>query len=77
MTEKSKSRAHAEAAFLETQTQSISRNRIISETDTVTQARDANTARLKEQWLNKEALDRAAAEAPSPKSNARESLKSS
>jgi hypothetical protein len=77
LTEKSKSRAHADAAFLKTQTQSMSRNRIMSETDTVTQVRDANTARLKELRLNKEALDRATAEAAPPKPKARKSAKSS
>lgn len=56
----SRARVQAEAAFLKAQTRSLSRNRIISETDAVNQARDANTARLKEQRLNKEALDRAA-----------------
>lgn len=70
MAENSKSRIQADAAFLKTQTQSLSRNRIASETDSVTQARDANTARLKEQRLHKEALDRAAAAAAPPKSRA-------
>ncbi|PZO01417.1 MAG: hypothetical protein DCF30_07385 [Hyphomicrobiales bacterium] len=60
MADHSKSRVQADAAFLRTQTQSLSRNRILSETDTVNQAREANTAKLKER-LNKEALDRAAA----------------
>ena len=61
MTAHSKSRTQAEAAFLKTQTQSLSRNRILSEVESVNQTRDANTARLKEQRLRKEALDRAAA----------------
>ena len=77
MAENSKSRVQADAAFLKTQTQSLSRNRIVSETDTINQARDANTARLKEQRLNKEALDRAAAAAAPPKPKARKSTKSS
>lgn len=64
MAENSKSRIQADAAFLKTQTQSLSRNRIMSETDTINLARDSNTARLKEQRLHKEALDRAAAAAP-------------
>lgn len=55
----------------------MSRNRIMSETDTITQVRDANTARLKELRLNKEALDRATAEAAPPKPKARKSAKSS
>ncbi|SEG80785.1 hypothetical protein [Bosea lathyri] len=42
----------------------------MSETDTANQARDANTARLKELRLNKEALDRAAGEAALPKPKA-------
>lgn len=66
MTAHSKSRTQAEAAFLKTQTQSLSRNRILSEVESVNQTRDANTARLKEQRLRKEALDRAAAP-PEPK----------
>lgn len=61
LSQNTRARVQAEAAFLKTQTRSLSRNRIISETDAVIQARDANTARLKEQRLNKEALDRAAA----------------
>jgi BRCT domain type II-containing protein len=77
LAENSKSRVQADAAFLKTQTQSLSRNRIVSETDTINQARDANTARLKEQRLNKEALDRAAAAAAPPKAKARKSTKAS
>jgi hypothetical protein len=76
MVENSKFRVQADAAFLKTQTQSLSRNRILSETDTVNLARDANTARLKEQRLNKEALDRAAAAAVLPMPKARKSTKS-
>lgn len=59
MTEHSKSRTHAEAAFLKTQTQSLSRNRVLSETESLNQERDAKTARLKEQRLRKEADERA------------------
>jgi hypothetical protein len=70
MTEHSKSRTQAEAAFLKTQTQALSRNRILSEAEGVNQARDANTARLKEQRLQKEALDRATA-AATPKAGKR------
>uniref|UniRef100_A0A9E7ZMI6 Uncharacterized protein n=1 Tax=Bosea sp. NBC_00436 TaxID=2969620 RepID=A0A9E7ZMI6_9HYPH len=58
MAEHSKSRIQAEAAFLKTQTQSLSRNRVLSEAESLTQARDANTARLKEQRLRKEAQER-------------------
>lgn len=75
MAENSKSRIQADAAFLKTQTQSLARNRIASETDSVTQTRDANTARLKEQRLHKEALDRAAAAAAPPKPKARKTTK--
>ncbi len=53
----------------------MSRSRIMSETDTLNQTRDANTARLREQRLNKEALDRAAAAAAPPKPKARKSTK--
>ncbi|RXT54857.1 hypothetical protein B6S44_14740 [Bosea sp. Tri-44] len=69
MAENSKSRVTADAAFLRTQTQSLTRNRVLSETETITQARDANTARLKELRLQKEAADRAAAASapPTPK----------
>lgn len=59
MTEHSKSRVQAEAAFLKTQTQSLSRNRVLSETENLNQERDAKTARLKEQRLRKEADERA------------------
>lgn len=67
MTEHSKSRTQAEAAFLKTQTQSLSRNRLLSEVESQNQARDANTARLKEQRLRKEAHERAAAVTVPPK----------
>lgn len=72
MAENSRSRVTAEAAFLKTQNQSLSRERALSETDAFNQARDANTARLKELRLEKEALERAA-EAISPKPTARRS----
>ena len=76
MAEHSKSRIQADAAFLKTQTRSLSHNQNLSETDTISQARGANTARLKEQRLNKEALDRAAAAAAPPKPKARRGTKS-
>lgn len=67
MAENSKSRVTADAAFLRTQTRSMSRNRLLSETETINQARDANTARLRALRLQKEAADRdAAASAPPP-----------
>lgn len=59
MTERSKSCTQAEAAFLKTQTQSLSRNRLLSETESLNQERDAKTTRLKEQRLRKEADERA------------------
>jgi hypothetical protein len=58
-----KSRDHAESIFSKTQTQSMSLNRIISEQDAVSQAREAKTARLRELRLEKEADDMAAAAA--------------
>ncbi|HEV7335106.1 MAG TPA: hypothetical protein VGO06_03985 [Bosea sp. (in: a-proteobacteria)] len=66
MVKNSRSRAAAEAAFLRTQTQSLSRNRVVSETESINDARDANTARLKALRLQKEAAERAAAESTSP-----------
>jgi len=42
------------------------RNRVLSETETINQARDANTARLRALRLHKEAADRAAAESVPP-----------
>ncbi|MGX7872298.1 hypothetical protein ACVDG5_005030 [Mesorhizobium sp. ORM6] len=54
--------------FSKTQTQSMSLNRILSERDAVSEAREAKTARLRELRLEKEADDMAAtALAASPK----------
>lgn len=58
-----KSRDQAEISFSKTQTQSMSRNRIMSEQDAVSQARDAKTARLRELRMEKEAEELVAAEA--------------
>ena len=58
MTEHSKSRTQAEAASLKTQTQSLSRNRLLSEPESLNQERDAKTVRLKDQRLRKEADER-------------------
>jgi len=69
MNEKSKQRIDADNAFLRTQTQSMVRDRILSESDTVAQTRDANTARLRDLRLQKEAQERAAAAAIPTKSN--------
>ena len=54
--------------FSKTQTQSMALNRIISEQDAVSSAREAKTARLRELRMEKEAADLAAAAAnPEPK----------
>lgn len=72
MAEHSKQRIDADNNFLKIQTQSLARNRIISETDVIAQARDAKTAKLRELRLQKEALDRAAlALAPAKSKTAR------
>lgn len=63
MNEKSKQRIDADNAFLRTQTQSMVRERILSESDTSAQARDTNTARLRELRLQKETQEREAAAA--------------
>ena len=63
-----KSRDQAESMFSKTQTQSMALNRIISEQDAVSSAREAKTARLRELRMEKEAADQAAAAAnPEPK----------
>lgn len=63
MTENSrKTRDHAETMFSKTQTQALSLNRILSEQDAASQAREAKTARLRELRLEKEAAELAAAE---------------
>ncbi|WP_214474867.1 hypothetical protein [Mesorhizobium sp. dw_380] len=51
----------AVSLFSKTQTQSMSLNRIISERDAVSQAREAKTARLRELRLEKEADEMAEA----------------
>lgn len=58
------SRKRAEAAF--EKTQSLARNRTISEIDAVAQARDEKTNRLRALRLAKEASDLASAPAPAP-----------
>ena len=67
MNEKSKQRIDADNAFLRTQTQSMVPDRILSESDTIAQIRDANTARLRELRLQKETQAREAAAAIPPK----------
>ncbi|MGO4677987.1 hypothetical protein AB4Z40_34495, partial [Bosea sp. 2YAB26] len=61
MAEHSKQRVDADNNFLKTQTQLLARNRIMLESDTLARHRDANTAKLKQQRLEKEANDRVAA----------------
>ena len=60
MTEKSKLRIDADNAFLRVQNRLSVQARIMSETELVDQARDAKTARLKAQRLEKAATDRGA-----------------
>lgn len=50
-----RSRDQAEPIFSKTQTQAMSLNRIISEQDAVSNAREAKTARLRELRMEKEA----------------------
>lgn len=61
MNDKSKQRIDADNAFLRTQTQSMVRDRIASDTDDVAQIRDANTARLRQLRIAKAEQDRASA----------------
>ncbi|ESY66439.1 hypothetical protein X740_04695 [Mesorhizobium sp. LNHC221B00] len=64
MTAHSKTAAEpAVSLFSKTQTQSMSLNRIMSERDAVSAAREAKTARLRELRLEKEADEMAAAAA--------------
>ena len=58
-----KSREQAEISFGKLQTQSLASSRLMSEQDALTIARNAKTARLREQRLEKEAQDLAAAAA--------------
>jgi hypothetical protein len=67
MDDRSKLRVAADNAFLRTQTQSLVRNRLASETEVANQAREANTARLRAQRLEKEAFDREMLAANPPK----------
>lgn len=71
MTGHSKLRTEADNAFLRTQTQSSLRNRVVSEAETISQARDAKTAKLRAQRLEKEALDREILAANPPKQKKR------
>ncbi|WP_181178255.1 hypothetical protein [Mesorhizobium sp. B4-1-3] len=60
------SRDQAESLFSKSRTQSMSLNRIMSERDAASQAREAKTARLRELRLEKEA-ETAALAAPASK----------
>ncbi len=62
-----KSHEQTEALFSKAQTQSMSLNRIISEQDAASRAREAKTARLRALRMEKEADDLAAATAAPPK----------
>ncbi len=59
----SKSRQKAESAFSKAQSQFLARTRAVEEHDMIVQARQENTARLKQARLAKEADDRARATA--------------
>jgi len=63
MAEHSKQRIAADNHFLKIQTQSLARNRIISETESINQQRDVKTAGLRQLRLEKEAFDRETARA--------------
>ncbi|MDP3258707.1 hypothetical protein [Bosea sp. (in: a-proteobacteria)] len=67
MAEHSKQRVDADNNFLKTQTQALARNRITAESDSVAELRDANTAKLRQLRLAKEASDRMVALAAPPK----------
>lgn len=60
MTGKTKQRIDADNAFLRVQNRTSVQARIMSETELLEQARDAKTANLKAQRLEKEAADRLA-----------------
>jgi hypothetical protein len=72
MTEHSPQRITADRNFLKVQTQSLARDRILSEAETVTRAREVNMARQRQQRLEKGEADRQAALAsPSKKKRKR------
>lgn len=54
----SRTRLQADAALLKAQSKSMNRDRILSEAEILVRKRDANTARLRELRLSKEAADR-------------------
>ena len=59
----SRSRQQAESAFTKVQSQFLTRDRAVEELDTIVQAREEKTLRLKEARLAKELQDRAGASA--------------
>jgi len=59
----SRSREQAESAFTKVQSQFLARNRAVEELDTIVQAREEKTSRLKEARLARELEDRARATA--------------
>ncbi|MBB3977012.1 hypothetical protein GGQ64_002212 [Rhizobium azooxidifex] len=63
MSSHSKSRQQAELAFGKEQSQFFARNRAVDEHDSIVQARDEKTLRLREARLAKEQEDRAKATA--------------
>ncbi|WP_148663743.1 hypothetical protein [Bosea vaviloviae] len=67
MDEKSKQRLEADKAFLMLQAPEKGGDHAPSEGDIANRARDANTARLRELRLQKEAQEREAAPSPIPK----------
>lgn len=67
MDEKSKQRLDADKAFLRLQAPEKGGDRTPSEGDIANRARDANTARLRELRLQKEAQERETAPSPIPK----------
>ena len=73
MDEKSKQRLDADKAFLRLQGPEKGGDRAPSESEIADRARNANTARLRELRLQKEARERKAA--PSPNSKARKDRK--
>jgi hypothetical protein len=66
-----RSRDQAESMFSKTQTQAMSLNRIVSEQEAASHAREMKTARLRELRLEKEAEELAAATKTAPKRTGR------
>jgi hypothetical protein len=67
LAEHSKQRTDADNNFLKVQTQSLARNRITSEFDSIVHQRDVNMAKQRQQRLEKEAAERQAAWVAVPK----------